>query len=131
MFDDLAECFKAKNPTPSVKLPDVVSIRIQKAKDWKKKKRAWRRKYRAYLLTDGWSKRRAKRLKKCGGICEYCKKAPAQHVHHVTYKRVFKEWTRDLRGICIECHEKLHGKKFRKRRKKPKPENVGTHEVKF
>lgn len=115
-----------RRPKFRAKLPRKANLRSQK---WFRDRRKWRKKYREYLLSEAWKKKRERRLKKCNGICEYCHVSPAVHVHHITYKRVFKEWLKDLRGICIACHKKKHpGKKFFTPNK-PKPSN--TIEVEF
>lgn len=64
--------------------------------------------YDAYLQTPAWKARRAKVLKRCGGICEGCGDRPATVVHHRTYEHVFDELLFELVGLCEPCHQKVH-----------------------
>jgi hypothetical protein len=64
--------------------------------------------YDAYLQTPEWKARRAKVLKRCGGICEGCRDAPATVAHHLTYDHVFDELLFELVGLCQPCHDKAH-----------------------
>lgn len=87
---------------------------------WRSKRRQWRRKYRKYLRSKAWKKKRERRLAMSDGMCEDCKVKPANHVHHLTYKRVFREWMKDLLPLCVDCHEKRHPRKrkfFRPKKK--------------
>lgn len=129
--------FRRKAKKVRAKLPRGIKLRLKnkrKAK-WFRKKRQWRKKYNDYLDSAEWKAKRQQRLDKCGNTCEYCKTAPAVHVHHVTYERVFNEDIDDLRGICLDCHESIHGrrlgwKKKRKKKRKVDPPS-GTKEVEF
>lgn len=69
---------------------------------------AWWTAYNAYLETDEWRQRRAKVLKRAGGICEGCRKRPATQVHHLTYDRVRNEMLFDLVAVCGPCHSQIH-----------------------
>ena len=124
--------FRRGQKSISVKLPRKVKLTAKdRSNKWRNERRRWRKKYRAYLLSPEWKKRRERRLKRCNGICEYCKSAAAIQVHHLTYKRVFKEWISDLRGICLNCHKALHpGKRFRKFPAK-RERNLGTQSIDF
>jgi len=42
------------------------------------------------------------------GKCEcYGKRKPVQ-LHHKTYKRLGREYLRDLSALCYDCHEAVH-----------------------
>lgn len=112
------------------KLSGKAKLRTKSAQRsrWFRQKRKWRKKYNLYLRSDEWKEKREERLKLCNGMCEFCHVAPAAHVHHVTYARVFKERIEDLRGICLDCHGKEHGRKFKSFKK---PEVRGTEEADF
>ena len=69
---------------------------------------AWRRAYEAHLSSPAWKELRRQVLFRCQGICEGCRKAPALHVHHLTYDRMGHEMLFDLVGVCAECHQGIH-----------------------
>ena len=125
--------FKASLPK-RIALPRSIKNRLRKKKKrkWFADRRKWRKKYDAYLRSEAWRAKRQQRLDFCNGICEYCRIAPAEQVHHLTYERIFNENLDDLRGICILCHEKLHpGKKFKKFGRRRRGRIGGTKEVRF
>lgn len=64
--------------------------------------------YRAYLQSPEWKAKRAKVMKRCGGICEGCGDEPAVHAHHVTYDHFGNEFLFELLGLCEACHERVH-----------------------
>lgn len=69
-------------------------------------------KYREYLQSDDWKKKRQERLwfdKKC----QICGRPFDLEVHHLTYKNFPCENATDLITLCRRCHEKVE---FRKRR---------------
>jgi hypothetical protein len=127
---DLFLAFKRHRHPRRIKLPDKVKLRANKRSKWFREKKRWLKQYNAYLRSEKWKIKREKRLKICKGICEICNSAPAVHVHHLNYKRVFKERMSDLKGICIACHKKAHpGKKFSLENQKESID--GTKEVEF
>jgi 5-methylcytosine-specific restriction endonuclease McrA len=65
---------------------------------------SWRTRYRAYLESAAWEKRRALVLERAGHRCEVCGAEPPLHVHHLTYERCFREPLSDLKAVCPECH---------------------------
>lgn len=69
-----------------------------------------REKYQAYLCSAEWGVLRAAVHERAGGVCERCKRAAIDAVHHLTYKRKYAELLTDLQGICNPCHEFTHGK---------------------
>ncbi|HVI77923.1 MAG TPA: hypothetical protein VM715_07135 [Candidatus Acidoferrum sp.] len=71
----------------------------------------FKRKYDIYLASSGWQTKRAKILKRAGGICEGCLERKATQVHHVTYDHIFEEFMFELIAICDECHVRLHPEK--------------------
>ena len=68
--------------------------------------------YKEYLRSPEWWDRRTLVVKRCGNVCEGCRKAKVNHVHHLTYANIFDELLFQLVGLCRECHEKAHGRKF-------------------
>lgn len=65
--------------------------------------------YESYLQSADWKARRMNVLHRCGGICEACLQSKAVQVHHTNYDHIFSEVLWDLRGVCIDCHKKIHG----------------------
>jgi 5-methylcytosine-specific restriction endonuclease McrA len=70
----------------------------------------WRKKYDEYMESVDWKRRRAIILNRDGHTCQGCLQRPAVHVHHLTYARLGNELAFDLISICIECHDKVHGR---------------------
>lgn len=64
--------------------------------------------YRAYLDSDGWRRRRNRRLRLAGYTCSRCGSKRSLEVHHNTYERLGKEWDQDLDVLCRDCHEGHH-----------------------
>lgn len=69
----------------------------------------FQRKIRAYEMSPEWHARAA-RFRRKFRRCQACKRVRRLDVHHVTYRRAFagKEWDRDLRALCRECHNRVH-----------------------
>lgn len=63
-------------------------------------------KYKAYIQSDAWKRRRTRKLKEAGYKCERCgaKDVPL-HVHHKTYWRLYRERMDDLQVTCAPCHK--------------------------
>lgn len=85
----------------------------------------WWAKYREYLQSEKWKKKRQKVLKRDNFECQYrvwiffkCKSKKKLQVHHKTYKRVFRERMSDLVTLCEKCHKKEHKKIKKQKRKK-------------
>lgn len=72
----------------------------------------WRRRYEEHLRSSKWAALRERVMKRCNRVCEGCGLRQARHVHHLTYDRMGNEMLFDLVGICIECHEQVHGREF-------------------
>jgi 5-methylcytosine-specific restriction endonuclease McrA len=69
----------------------------------------WRAEHEAYLQTPEWADRRQLVLKRANGVCEGCGKAPAEQVHHLTYRNWRNEFLWELRAVCRPCHLNVHG----------------------
>lgn len=67
-------------------------------------------KYKAYLLSKEWKAKREKILTRDKFKCRYCSSKKNLHVHHLTYKRIYKEKPSDLITACKRCHNRLHGR---------------------
>jgi len=80
----------------------IERARLQQNKEWWD----W---YNAYLRSPAWRERAAQVRRRAGGICEGCGTQAATQVHHLTYKHVGKEFLWELRAICEECHDRIHG----------------------
>lgn len=64
--------------------------------------------YKDYLLSDKWKKVRLRKLKEAGYRCEECSSKKFLQVHHKTYKRIYKEHSKDLILLCSVCHRLKH-----------------------
>ena len=64
----------------------------------------------AYMASRAWALRREKIRKRSRGICERCRAARMDAVHHLTYARLGHEWDSDLLAICDPCHAFVSGK---------------------
>ena len=89
---------------------------IEKLKRRKKKKKVVIKKYKKpkkskyflYLKSNEWANLKIDLFNKRGRICEKCLSTDKLHVHHLTYKNIFKEEPEDLIILCMECHKKEH-----------------------
>lgn len=77
-------------------------------KSIKKKLIKRKNKYQLYLLSDEWVNIKIDLFDKRGRMCEKCFSTNNLHVHHLTYKNIFKEEPIDLMILCSECHKKEH-----------------------
>lgn len=67
-----------------------------------------RSEYADYLDSSEWRARRRLVLERCDGICEGCRTAQADEVHHLTYQHVGREFLFELVGLCSDCHSRWH-----------------------
>jgi len=65
--------------------------------------------YKSYLKSNKWKKLRETKLKLAGYKCEKCGSTDNLHLHHKTYKRLYKEHLKDLIVLCEICHKEEHG----------------------
>ena len=73
-----------------------------------KKKVKPKRSYKEYLKSDTWKIKRDKVIKRAKNKCEVCNTNRAWQVHHITYKRIFRERLSDLVATCETCHKAEH-----------------------
>jgi hypothetical protein len=70
--------------------------------------------YSDYLQSKHWieTKERFKcsKLYRKGRCFVCCSKAVERHIHHLTYKRIGREYLRDLRILCGVCHAAAHAR---------------------
>jgi 5-methylcytosine-specific restriction endonuclease McrA len=76
----------------------------------RKKNRRYKVNYSKYILSKAWQQRRIDAFEQYGKQCQACGLRYSLHVHHITYKRLGREKLRDLRVLCSECHEIVHGR---------------------
>lgn len=99
------------------------------------------RKYKTYLRSKEWKKKRKEALDEKGYLCDICKKTQDElveslHVHHLTYKNLFNEKMEDLQILCVDCHNNTHKPKDkvkipRIKRNKIKGEMTRQHKVNY
>lgn len=64
--------------------------------------------YYEYIKSDKWKKKREHRLKQLGNKCKRCSSTYKLNVHHLTYKRLGREKSKDLTVLCNTCHNFYH-----------------------
>jgi len=75
---------------------------IKRASSWLRK-----RNYQLYLKSEEWKRRRELILFRDDFKCVLCNEL-AEHVHHLTYDRIYNEPDYDLISLCSDCHKALH-----------------------
>jgi 5-methylcytosine-specific restriction endonuclease McrA len=66
--------------------------------------------YAQYIHSDEWRAVRERffHSKLFKGRCQACPSTDRLHVHHLTYKRLGREYLRDLVALCEGCHANVH-----------------------
>ncbi len=65
--------------------------------------------YDEYLNSEAWKARRRLVIDRAGNLCEGCRSAAVDEVHHLTYKHAGNEFLFvELVALCHPCHERLH-----------------------
>lgn len=67
-------------------------------------------KYNAYINSPEWQIKRKEVFDAKWYKCEACGISESLHVHHGTYRRLYKEKIQDLFVLCGYCHISLHEK---------------------
>jgi len=65
-------------------------------------------KYKDYLKSDAWKRKRDSNTKFWNNRCALCNGDDGLEVHHRTYNRIGRELTTDLITLCRSCHERHH-----------------------
>lgn len=65
-------------------------------------------KYRNYLNSNKWLKKRDRILKLHNRRCQSCSSDKNLIIHHGTYDRIFHEYDSDLFVLCNRCHTEYH-----------------------
>ncbi|MFA6962735.1 MAG: hypothetical protein WC205_18410 [Opitutaceae bacterium] len=68
----------------------------------------WNECYNRYLKHPEWRAKRKLVLERAQHLCEGCRTASAQEVHHTTYKHIGNEFLFELVAMCKPCHDRLH-----------------------
>lgn len=61
-----------------------------------------------YLISPEWEAKRKQALKAANYSCQLCKAETDLHVHHISYKNLFRENPEDLAALCSDCHTYIH-----------------------
>ena len=64
--------------------------------------------YREYLQSPEWRIKRTLVLDRCMNVCEGCGLKTATQVHHLTYRNIGNEFLFELKGLCVDCHRRIH-----------------------
>ena len=74
---------------------------------------ARKRRYQEFMASDEWKHIRSLKLDLASHRCETCGGTERLDVHHLTYDRFGgDELLTDLRVLCRECHQTVHGREF-------------------
>jgi hypothetical protein len=84
--------------------------RMSREIDFSKAREEHAERYREYLKTDGWRRKRDHILRRDEYLCQGCLSRPATQVHHLTYEHIFEEFALELVSLCGHCHARIHGK---------------------
>lgn len=123
------KCGDVGQPTPyssltkeqrqSAKLIDSTICKVYREKYWREwnAARQAHHEYRqafwtwhaGYMESDCWKRRRRSVLSR-DTVCQSCECRPAVIAHHTTYDRAGREPLFDLKAVCYECHEQIHGR---------------------
>jgi hypothetical protein len=79
-------------------------------KDWRTCKDG-KEKYGLYLASREWAILRESVKDRSYGLCERCRSADGENVHHQTYDQLYAERLEDLVYLCRPCHEFVSGKR--------------------
>lgn len=74
----------------------------------KKKVKKWSGKYKDYLKTLWWEKRKEAYYELNPRRCYACKRKSMIDLHHCDYSRLLREKDSDLIPLCRKCHEAVH-----------------------
>ncbi len=93
----------------------VEKIRKRRAEIAKEQKYATKDRYKEYLDSFEWDRKRKAVLKRADYTCEGCGNGDRKlEVHHLTYERKGMELLTDLVAYCGICHELAHGYTYHK-----------------
>lgn len=90
-------------------------------------------KYLSYLKSPEWASMKLDLIQIRGQKCERCGTERAfryLQMHHLTYKRIYKELPEDLELLCAKCHMKEHNIKPKKKQKKAKVKKRNNYKEK-
>jgi len=84
-------------------------VRFIKEKKKKHENRFVTPKYKVYIKSGAWKRRKAQYYQTHPKQCVACKNVYRVGLHHINYKRVGRELDEDLVALCWNCHGKYHG----------------------
>lgn len=90
--------------------PNLVSSAAVETEQYHAAKWLRSRNYNLYLQSYVWQNKRVKVLERDNYACVLCGNA-AEHVHHLTYDRIYDEPLYDLVSLCKRCHKAIHWSK--------------------
>jgi 5-methylcytosine-specific restriction endonuclease McrA len=110
--------------TPDVDLAALKRCRERQEQEWQDrlrsyqeeneaKRREWFEAHNEYLQTDEWQEKREAVLDREDSLCQGCRAALATQIHHLNYDNWRDELLFQLVALCEDCHERVHGRKFR------------------
>lgn len=95
-------------PRPKSYKPDNDAIRNTPAELSAAELNIYRYNKHQYLISPEWKTKRKQALKAANYSCQLCKAETDLHVHHISYKNLFRENPEDLAALCSDCHTYVH-----------------------
>ena len=92
-----------------ISIPLIILIIVANANARESNRSARTERYREYLKTNAWQRKRYVVLKRDNWTCQSCG-AKATQVHHKKYAKykIGKEPIKWLVSLCASCHHKIH-----------------------
>ena len=88
---------------PSLKQPSILNEHVEAAD-----LALYRYNKYQYLQSPEWATKRKQALKQAHHHCCMCNSSRHLHVHHISYKNLYKEPLSDLAVVCASCHTLIH-----------------------
>ena len=89
----LAKTPPSKDSEPTTEAADLALYRFNKHQ---------------YLHSPEWASKRKLALARAHYHCEMCHAETNLHVHHITYKNLYREQPSELIALCPSCHTLVH-----------------------
>ena len=108
-----------RHELPKVRIKRRIAFKLLRSKsDVKIKPKKWRRrsknkrkhqpKYREYIKSKEWKKKRRAFIELHGRKCAACDSKNKLRVHHMSYRHLGNERENELIILCARCHEEYH-----------------------
>ena len=106
MSKKILNWFSPKKKNKEIKFVDA--SQLPSSKQIPSKQIPFKQKYYDYLNSKIWRAKRLLVLDRDKSKCQKCGAKKNLFIHHLTYKRIYKEELSDLLTLCGICHKKEH-----------------------